>query len=80
MDILTITVLLCAIGLAVLCGQSLFPHKNFKYFWLVFLGLFGYVGLVALQIPASTVFAVFGTLLVVLVLGFMEEYARSNKK
>ena len=79
MSILTITVLLCAVGLAVLCGQSLFPHKNFKYFWLVFLGAFGYVGLIALQIPMTTVFAVFGALLIVVVFGFFEEYARRNK-
>lgn len=79
MDILTITVLLCAVGLAVLCGQSLFPHKNFMYFWLAFLGTFGYIGLMAFQIPMTTVFSVFGVLLVVVALGFFEEYARRKK-
>lgn len=79
MSILTITVLLCAVGLAVLCGQSLFQHKNFKYFCFGYLVVFSFIGLVALQIPVTTVVGVFAAIVLVGALGWIEEYAKSKK-
>lgn len=79
MDILTATIVLCAIGLAALSGQSLYPHKNFKYFWFGYLVVFAFIGLVALQIPVTTVVGVFAAIVLVGALGWIEEYAKSKK-